>query len=114
MSVGIISMYGMSPRQTVDLPNFKGELSTYNINWVRPIIDNYYEIGATETKGLGGNLWLVKVVDGAIIPLSCTSYLSESEHKKFILAERLHLSTQDLMEQLLLQRIDNDRQQRQD
>jgi hypothetical protein len=100
-------LYYANPRIKVNIPDGIGkEYTEYNINWANNIEGHFYECGVTQCKDSGSTIWLMHIANGVITPISCTCYLSEKEYSAIKLCERLCLSKDKVMNNILLKRIE--------
>ncbi len=89
----------------VQIPNFSGELHPYTIVWVKPIVEDFYE-ASLRSKDNGFTLWLIKIENSTVIPISCILYLDSKEATTVKLADSLKMQPQAIRDILLKERID--------
>ena len=79
------------------------------VNWLRQIKDTFYEVGISPMRELNaGSLWLVKIENETIIPVSCTIYYTIEEKRQYDLAQKLKLDLTLIHERILQERIKNE------
>ena len=86
----------------VNLPDFNGTMEEYQATWMRNVHRDIYEMA------FGVTIWLVRIKDELITPLSCTMYFTEDECRSLDLGRSLGLyynqGYSGLVESILLRR----------
>lgn len=101
----IVKLYELDLSLEVELPNMFGESCSYKINWIRKILDNYYEVAMKDKIHDGCTTWLCKIKDEVVLPISCTMYFNEEESRKLKLADKLNIKSAIIHYEILKERI---------
>jgi len=89
----------------VNIPDYFGNLSLYEVVWIKPIRDSFVEVSLKSKEVTSFTIWLCQVVNGCIFPISCTVYIEEDERKFFNLLKSLNLSKGIIMNRIIDERI---------
>lgn len=72
--------------------------------WARQITDNLFETSLVD-QDKGYTIYLTKIEDGMLVPLSCLLYVEKNEEDVVRLMRRLNMNDGDIMKKIIEIRI---------